>query len=526
MCGRGREVPVRPRLSLAGQFLALQVGIVLLVVGVVAAVSLAEADLTFRRVEGRRLLSAAENVAANDTVRFLLTDKQASGATSDIAETSRAFAGVSFIRLTDSAGILLTGPDAGQPADLGQSQVLSGRAWVGVSSAGNKALVAHVPVLDGERVVGAVIAGRVYPTWREQLATARSQLLTYLLIGSLLGVLGSYLLARRVKRQTLGLEPQEITGLVEQREAMLHGIREGVIGTDAANRVTVINDEALRLLGLPPDAVGRSLLTLPIDGEAADILTGRVTAADQVVVGDERVLVLNRMPVLVRGKRTGWITTLRDRTELTSLQRELDVSRHATDTLRAQAHEFSNRLHTIAGLVQLGDYEEVVRYITTASQARDSLTREVTSHIADPALAALLIAKASLAAEQGVTLGVANGTAMDTVDEAVSADLVTVVGNLVDNALDAVDAGGWVEVDVRTDPELVVISVRDSGPGVPPELADEVFRRGYTTKAAAEGHGGLGLALTRLVCSRRGGSIKVDGSTFTATVPYHRGGQS
>ena len=94
---------------------------------------------------------------------------------------------------------------------------------------------------------------------------------------------------------------------------------------------------------------------------------------------------------------------------------------------------------------------------------------------------------------------------MDLVTEDVSADLVTVVGNLVDNALDAVERGGWVEVEVRTDPDDVIVSVRDSGPGVAPELADEVFRRGYTTKAAAEGHRGLGLALTRLVCSRRGG---------------------
>jgi sensor histidine kinase regulating citrate/malate metabolism len=182
-----------------------------------------------------------------------------------------------------------------------------------------------------------------------------------------------------VKRQTLGLEPREITGLVEQREAMLHGIREGVIGTDKANKITLINDEAQRLLGLPAGVVGKPLDAQPMVGNVVDVLTGRVTAPDQVVVADGRVLVLNRMPVRVRGRRAGWVTTLRDRTELTSLERELDVSRHATETLRAQAHEFSNRLHTISGLVQLGEYDEVVRFITNASQARERLTDEVTS---------------------------------------------------------------------------------------------------------------------------------------------------
>jgi two-component system, CitB family, sensor kinase len=511
---------VPPRVSLAGQFLLLQLCIVLVVVGVVAAVSLAEADASFRRIEGRRLLSVAENVAVNDTVRLQLKDKGATEATASIAETSRAFSGASFIQLTDSVGYLLTGPDAGRRAELGSSQVLSGQAWVGVSHSGARALVAHVPVLDGEgQVIGAVIAGRVYPTWIEQLSLARSGLISYLLIGGVLGVVGSLLLARRVKRQTLGLEPREITGLVEQREAMLHGIREGVIGTDTANRITLVNDEAVRLLGLPADAVGRSLHARSIAGEVGDVLTGRVTAADQVVLGGDRVLVLSRMPVILRGRHSGWITTLRDRTELTSMQRELDVSRHATDTLRAQAHEFSNRLHTISGLVQLGDYDEVIRFITTASQARESLTNEVTSRIADPALAALLIAKASLAAEQGVTLTVAPGTAMGPVAEKISDDLVTIVGNLVDNALDAVDSGGWVEVEMRAGDAEVCVCVRDSGPGVAPELVDEVFRRGYTTKAAADGHGGLGLALTRLVCVRRGGSITVTGSTFTARVP-------
>jgi two-component system CitB family sensor kinase len=163
-----------------------------------------------------------------------------------------------------------------------------------------------------------------------------------------------------------------------------------------------------------------------------------------------------------------------------------------------------------------------VRFIMMASQVRESLTSEVTSLVADPALAALLIAKASLAAEQGVRLSVAPTSAMAPVSDDVSADLVTVVGNLVDNALDAVETNGWVDVEVRTDDDEVTVCVRDSGPGVAPELADEVFRRGYTTKAATDGHRGLGLALTRLVCSRRGGSIHVNGSTFTASVPHER----
>jgi two-component system CitB family sensor kinase len=521
---------MRRKLSLANQFLVLQLGIVLLVVGVVAAVSLAESDAAFRRVEGKRLLSVAENVASTDTVRNLFDKPLGRDALPALAESAQAVSRVTYVLVADAAGQLLTGPDIGRPATLGPSEVRSGRAWVGVIDDGVKTLVAHVPVLDEQdgSVVGLVIVGLTYPTLPEQLATATPNLLTYLLIGGVLGFVGSLLRAGRVKRQTLGLEPREITGLVEQREAMLHGIREGVLGTDTANRITLVNDEAIRLLGLPADAVGQRLRPELTGPAVLNVLTEHVTGADIVVLSGERILVLNRMPVVIRGRQTGWITTLRDRTELTNLQRELDVSRHATDTLRAQAHEFTNRLHTIAGLVELGDYEEVVRFITRASQARESLTRDVTSRIADPALAALLIAKASLAAEQGVQLRVSSESAMEPVDEAFAADLVTIVGNLVDNALDALGSGtsgseDWVEVEVNTVSDEVVVTVDDSGPGVAPDLVEEVFRRGYTTKAAAEGHRGLGLALTRLICTRRGGTIDVCGSTFTARLPQRCG---
>ncbi|GAA4712583.1 sensor histidine kinase [Phytohabitans rumicis] len=505
------------RLSLARQFLLLQLGIVLLVVGAVAAVSVAQADARFRSGEGRQLRSVAETVAANATVRQELSESSVNfERLSAEAETARSVSGASFVLIADAGGVLLTGLDRSQTVPLGGSTVKAGKSWVGVVGS---ALVAHVPVLGEDReLVGLVVVGQEYPTWPEQLADAATDLLTYLLLGTALGVLGSWLLARRVKRQTLGLEPREITGLVEQREAMLHGIREGVLGSDAADRVTLVNDEAIRLLDLPDDAVGRSLHALKLEPRLLDVLTGQAAGADQIGLRAGRVLVLNRMPVMVRGRRVGSVTTLRDRTELTALRRELDLSRHTTDTLRAQAHEFTNRLHTIAGLVELGEFDEVARYISRASRALAELTSDVTSRVPDPALAALLIAKASLAAEQGIQLIISPRSEMPPVDEGLSADLVTVVGNLVDNAYDAVGSGGWVEVELTADGGDVLVVVRDSGAGIAPELVQEVFQQGYTTKAAA-GHHGLGLALIRLVCSRRGGSVEVAGSTFTARIP-------
>lgn len=515
---------MRWQLSLARQFLLFQLGIVLLVVGAVAAISIAEADVAFRQDQEKRLRSIAENLAANDTVRQGMRGPVWSDSLAAAAETARSVQGPSFVVLTDASGTLLTGPDKGRPAPLGGSDALSGKVWRGVIENGSRSLVAHAPVLDpGDgHMLGLVIVGQAYPSWPELLASATPDLLTYLLLGSALGIAGSLLLARRVKRQTLGLEPGEITGLVEHREAMLHGIKEGLIGLDSAGRITLANDEALRLLGLPEDVAGVTLRSLGLGDELTALLTGGSDDPDHVVVHDSRVLVLNRMPVLVRGRAVGSVTTLRDRTELTSLERELDVSRHATDTLRAQAHEFTNRLHTISGLVQLGQYDEAVNFIIQAGQQQESLSHEVQSRIADPALAALIIAKSSVASEQQVELIVDEGSSLpEPVDEVLAADLVTVTGNLIDNAIDAVQTGGWVRVLVREEGEQIVVSVQDSGEGVTHELAEKVFSSGFSTKST-DGHRGIGLALISRVCTARGGSITVKGSTFTARLPQGR----
>lgn len=512
---------MRWQLSLARQFLLLQLGIVLLVVTAVAAVSVAESDAAFRREQGTKLRSTAENLAATDLIRQGMRGTIWYDALGAEGETARSVSGSSFVELTDPRGILLTGPLRGSPANLGGSDGLSGRAWLGVVEHDGQALVAHAPVLDPAdgRVLGLVIAGKTYPSWLELLSTATPDLLTYLLLGSVLGVAGSTLLARRVKRQTLGLEPAEIAGLVEHREAMLHGIKEGLIGLDSAGRVTLANDEARRLLGLPADVTGAPLRSLGMPDAVLALLTAGSDEPDQVVIHDSRVLVLNRMPVLVRGRAAGSVTTLRDRTELTSLERELDMSRHTTDTLRAQAHEFTNRLHTISGLLQLGQYDDAVTFIIQAGQAQDELSHEVQSRIADPALAALIIAKGSVASEQHVELRIASDTSMPKpADDRLAADLVTVTGNLVDNAIDAVAAGGWVRVSVQEDGDAIIVTVDDSGTGVAREHAEQVFGSGFTTKGG-DGHRGLGLALIRRVCTARGGAITVDGSAFTARLP-------
>ncbi|MFC8198743.1 ATP-binding protein [Streptomyces sp. NPDC060006] len=530
------------RQTLAGEMLVLQLAIVVVVLLAVAAVSLAQSEATFNRVEGRRVSALAEQLAANPLTRSQLVRPAPQEALAPLVNSTQTQSGVTSVTVADADGRIVSSTDPtaiGDPLPLGEGAA-EGRGWTGsLTLDGSRELVAQVPVLGATQEnlgqhLGTVMIGEADPTVWQRLSGASSYLLAYLGIASGLGLVGSWLLARRVKRQTLGLEPREIAGLAEHREAMLYGIAEGVIALDPQHRLTLANDMGRRLLDLPADCVGRSLAELGIEGRLRDVLAGDRSGAagerDEVVVRHGRVLVMNRMTVTKDGRPLGSVTTLRDRTELARLEREIGSFRSSSELLRAQAHEFANQLHTISGLIQIGEQDEVVRYIRALNQRRQSLDVTLSRRVRDTAVAALLMAKSSLAAERKVILRISDATALDRLTPEDAADVATVVGNLVDNAVDAASVAAaarepdgheaWVEVELRQDASSVEIVVRDSGPGVAPELAREVFSHGFTTKAAQEGERGIGLALTRLVCERHGGEISVtntpDGAMFTA----------
>ncbi|MEU9737960.1 ATP-binding protein [Micromonospora chersina] len=527
------------RRTLAGQLLILQLAIIVVVLVAVAAVSLAQSAATFNRVEGRRIATLGERLGGSPLLRDQLDQPAPGEAIAPLVQNIQNQYGVS-VTVANARGrvVASTNPTlVGSPVRLGDPDVAQGRSWFGeLDVDGSRELTAQVPVLGDDpktkknlgRYLGVVVVGEKSPTWSERLVGASSYLLTYLGIACALGVVGSWLLARRIKRQTLGLEPREIAGLAEHREALLHGIAEGVIALDPQHRVTLVNAVGRRLLGLPEHCLGRSLAELRINGRLRDVLAGAGSgpeARDQVVVRGGRVLVMNRMTVRKDGRRLGSVTTLRDRTELARLEQEIGGFRSTTELLRAQTHEFANQLHTISGLIQIGEHDEVVRYVDALSRHRASLDLTVTSRIHDTAVAALLMAKSAVAAERRVELRVSERTGLDRLPPELAADVATVLGNLLDNAVEAVaghtsDRPAWVEAELRQDAASVEIVVRDSGPGVAPELAQEVFTHGFTTKAAEGGERGIGLALTRLVCHRRGGEVAVantdEGAMFTA----------
>ena len=519
-----------PRLST--QILLLQLAIIALTVGVASAFTYLHARDDLDQRAGAESLAIAHTVAANARVVHALQRPGAAAVIDPIAERIRKATGAAFIVVANRQGIRMSHPN---PALIGKSllhdpgesplPILAGKTFVGRQTGSlGTSMRAKVPIRDARgRVIGLVSVGVLERALRSELFSSLPGVLVPLLVALTLATLGAFLLARRVKRQTFGLEPDEIAALLEQREAMLHGVREGAITVDTAGRVTLLNDEAQRLLGLDASAVGSSLADVLPAGRVRDVLTGEVEGADEVVVLGERVLVANRMPVELRGRPIGAVVTLRDRTELDALVRELHDVRSLADALRAQEHEFQHRLHVISGLIELGRYDDAVQEINRSSLLHQELAASLVERVGDPILAALLLGKAAVASEHGVQLDVHAAELPKGIEDVHG--LAAMLGNLIDNALESASdsRGGRVDVSLQIEGAELVLEIHDSGPGIDPSLMEEIFRDGFTTKVARDGRRrGLGLALVSQEVRRRHGTIDVAnavGARFVVRLP-------
>jgi sensor histidine kinase regulating citrate/malate metabolism len=389
---------------------------------------------------------------------------------------------------------------------------------------------AIVPVRANGKIVALVAVG-VTVDHINEITKRRIALLGIIALGALLiGFVGSLLIARWVRRQTLGMGPRELAELFTYYDAVLASVHEGMLLLDGEGRIVSVNTEARRLLGLTDDAIGRTAAAAGLPAHVAALVDDPGDLTDELTLSDQRVLLISRRPVRVKDKTVGAVLTLRDHTELESLTGELDRVQGFSDALRAQAHESANRLHTVISLIELGETEHALTFAVAELQTAQSLADRVLEGVGNPAVAALLLAKSAQAAERGIELTVRQGSYLPP-DAAPDHELVTIVGNLVDNAFDVLsgmtadDGPRRVQIAGETTADTVRITVTDSGPGLTPGQAGSVFVRGWSTKTARgpAGDRGLGLALVAQAVARCGGTVVVEpgkGATFVVTLPY------
>ncbi|MDF8264803.1 sensor histidine kinase [Luteipulveratus flavus] len=526
-------------LSLARQFLLLQLVVLGLVLAAVVAITVQQTTQDFRSSRSSRLLAVAENLAGTGVVRSELgTDSTPDrlALQPEIARVS-SLSGARVVQIVDLRGRVVASSD---PRDMDavatlRSPVSQGRSWSGDLTVQHRKMVGgQAPVIWAQegappRTVGAVLVLEEYPPWWDRLTDAVPDLLLVLGIAAVLGMAGALVLSRLIRRQTRGLEPAEIAHLADHQEALLTGIHEGVVGVGLDGTVTLANASAHRLLHLPGDPVGRPVQEVVPHAGVADLLLAQGDSESTVIVVDGRALVLNRRRASYEGRSVGTVTTLMDRSDLMSMQSQMSAQASVTDVLRAQTHEFDNRLHTISGLLQLGEYDEAVALIDEVSRRRTRINETVTQRIADPRVAALLVAKITSAAEAGVTLSLEPESTLPRLAPGLSADVGTVLGNLVDNAVDASRANSGLKVSTRVtlSDNVVRVRVADTGAGVDAVDIERIFERGWSTKPSGPAGRGVGLALVQAICSRRGGDVEAangdHGAVLTARLPVRPG---
>jgi len=524
--------------SVARQLLVLQVTVIALVtVGASGAAFLAARE-TSEAAAAQRSLSVAETIAASPTVDSAVRTDDPTAILQPFAEDVRRQTGTDFVVIMSTEGIRWTHPT---PSQIGGrfvghiEQAVQGDAFTETYTGTlGPSVRAVVPVTSPDGIITALVSvGITTETVGETLRRQVPVIVGAGLAALLLASVGSWLVSRRLRRQTHDLGPAELGRMYDYYDAVLHAVREGLLLLDRRAGLQLANDEAIRLLGLSP---GFDLGT-PVDQLGLPTALGLALAegkdrSDEIHLANDRVLVINQATARWKGSVLGTVVTLRDRTDLQELTGELDSVRGLAESLRSQAHEASNRMHTVISLIELGRTDEALEFATAELALAQELTDRVVEAVHEPVLAALLLGKAAQAHERGIELVISEDTEVP--ERIVPArELVTVVGNLVDNALDAVAGdtpprritfkgcvGGASEDNGGA---VLVLQVSDTGPGLDVDQVERAFERGWSTKTDHSPVGrGLGLALVGQAVRRLGGTIEVareGGAVFTVRIP-------
>lgn len=507
-----------PSPSVARQILRWQVVVVCALVLGGVGLAWVDARIDAKESARQRALDLAVSVADAPTVRQAVGGGDPSRMLQPYAEQVRRDSGTDFVVVMSPEGIRYSHPD---PDNIGKrflgsiAQARAGKReteeYTGTLGPSVRAVV---PVFDGGRVVALVSVGIGTDKVDDEVVAAIPTILGAAGTAAGVGVLGAWLIHRRLRRQTHGLGEREITRMYEYYDAVLRAVREGLVLVDADGRVSLVNDEARRLLSLGEDVVGAGIDVLGLPDLLDDLRAGLPLTDVSVALAD-RVLVVSAAPARWDGREVGTVVTIRDRTELQGVTAELDTVRSLADSLRAQSHETANRLHTMVSLVEMGRGEEAVEFATREMELAQGLTDSLVEGVEEPVVAALLLGKSAQASERGVRLDVAAGSEVTGLPMGAH-DAVTVLGNLLDNAIDAAQGtpDAAVLVHLHASESHLDVRVEDSGSGVPAAARDRVFERGWSTKPSpsSDGHDlgrGIGLSLVGQVVRRHGGTARV-----------------
>lgn len=481
---------------------------------------------------GQRALQLASMISQTPSIRAAVTAGDSTEVQRIVADL-RLATDASFISIGDAAGIRLVHPiperigkpmvggDNYRALELGESYISKAVGSLGESIRGK------TPVFDElGRIVGVVSVGYLTTTIDQTVSTYQETIIivTWALLA--LSILIAYYIGRRFRAAIFDLEPHEIAALFLERNATLESVREGIIAINAEGRITTFNRAAVKALNLPEDqSLGGKLLSdvLPDSRLPAMLETG-APEYDRETFVNGRNLIINRLPIMREGQLVGVVASFRPKDEFAEVSRQLTRMTQYADALRSQAHEYANKLHTIAGLISIDAKDEALELIGQETAGHQALLSWIKESVADHLFAGLLIGKYNRANELGLRLEIDQDSNLSRLPQQIDSQrLVTLVGNLIDNALEATlsNKGEQVMLSFTDLGEEIVIEVEDQGSGISPEQREQIFRQGYSTKGENRG---IGLHLVNEICTQLGGHITVEtldsqGSRFTLYLP-------
>jgi len=487
---------------------------------------------------GQRALQTAQSIAMIPMISQELQRKDPDGKIQALADTIRRRTGAAYIVVGDvhnkryshpvpeRVGQTFVGGDTGPVLNQGKSYVSEAVGTLGRSIRG------FVPIhaADGA-IIGFVSVGYLTTSVQQSIADHMQRPLLFIILLTVVGFVITAAIARHLKKITLNLEPAEITNLYLERGAVLETIREGVIATDHKGEIRLANKAALRYTCFnSSELVGKHIDdVIPCAGLKHALTTGE-SEHDQERVVNGQELIFNIVPVLKDNAVKGLVASFRRKDELDRISHALSSIQEYSELLRGQTHEYSNKLHTIAGLIQIGAYQEALDLVARESSGYEDIIRFLNKAVPHPVIAAIVLGKFNRARELKISFEIdLDGTMVDVPEWIKQEKIVTIVGNLLDNAFEAVLEQ---EKDRRhvflsfTDlGNDIVFEVEDTGPGIPADRLDAVFEKGVSSKGTTRR--GLGLYLVKQRLDELGGFITVSpgefgGALFSVIIPKTR----
>lgn len=519
------------RVGLGPRIFLLVAAIVLISVGVETFFIRDHIQKTLMEESGKRLLFIAQRLAGDPMIEAAFALPDPTSVIQPMAEVIRRMTQTSFVVVLNMDAIRYSHPFVdrlGKPFEGGdEKRALAGETYVseakgtlGISQR------AFAPIYDFRGLqIGVVSVGILLTEVRKRQQEAVFTLYVMAFVGILMGLAGAVILSRNIKKTIFGLEPYQIGALLEERNVIFSSIKEGVIAIDRRERIIFVNESAKRLLSLTDPVQGVPVSDVIPQTRLPDVVRSGKSVYDEEWISNGTIFLVNRIPMRAGGEVIGAVATFRDMSEIRKLAEELLEVRKYTDALRREHHEHLNRLHVIAGLLQLKRYREAVRYIVSTVSRKQAMADFLRQRVRTPAVSGLILSKLEQVQKAGIAMTIAPDSVLQELGPNAEGAIITILGNLIENAVESLVADttteGRIEVSLYEAGGCVELRVRDNGRGIPADLRDRVFEKGFTTKRTSKNMG-MGLYLVRSAVERFRGTCEValdGGVEFRVTLP-------